>query len=283
MTHRLIKSLDAYAQLLRARYAFSAAHKLPGSKGKLREDAVAEFLSAFVPANQTVATNVFATTINGYEYPREIDLVVHDAARGGLWHLDTFGENVVCNLEGITAVMEVKSILGPKELEDAELKAGKLKAFCDEHDIKTPPFVLFCYDVAPEKESPNPPYWMGKDTIDEKALEARLPFAMTVCPGQFCYVSDEHDEFAFGFEQGLSSYDAQNDGTAQDRIVSLRYADSRYARQFINVGTSAGQHLLAIAAFVSDASGQNSYTGALLSSATRPRRNPIWPVDTGNT
>ena len=277
MTHRLIKSLDAYVQLLQARHAFSAAHKLPGSKGKLREDAVAEFLSAFVPVNQTVATNVFATTIDGDEYPREIDLVVHDAARGGLWHLDTFGENTVCNLEGITVVIEVKSKLGLKELADAELKASELKAFGDKHGISTPPFVLFCFDVAPEKKSAKQPHWLGKGTIDDMALEARLPFAMTICPGQFCYVSNEYDEFAFGFERGLSSHDAQNDGSVQDRIISLRYADSRYAQRFIEVGTSAGEHLLAIATFVSDLSGQKSHTGALLASATRPRRNPIFP------
>lgn len=281
MTRRLIKTLDAYAQLLKTRYAFSAVHKLPGSKGKLREDAVAEFLSAFVPANQTVATNVFATTINGDEYPREIDLVVHDASRGGLWHLDTFGENAVCNLEGISVVMEVKSILGPKELEEAERQAGELKAFCEEHGIETPPLVLFCYDVAQEMKSAQSPHWMGKSTIDEKALEARLPFSMFICPGQFCYVSDGHDEFAFGFEQGLSSLDAQGDGTVQDRIISLRFTDSRYARQFTEVGTSAGEHLLAIAAFVSDVSGQSAHTRALLSSATRPRRNPIFPADAG--
>lgn len=281
MTNRLIKSLDAYAQLLRARYAFSAAHKLPGSKGKLREDAVAEFLSAFVPANQTVATNVFATTINGDDYPREIDLVIHDAARGGLWHLDTFGENAVCNFEGITVIMEVKSILGPKELEDAERKAGELKAFGDEHGIQTPPFILFCYDVAQEKNSAKSTHWMGKTTIDEKALEARLPFAMTICPGQFCYVSADHDEFAFGFERGLSSHDARGDGAVQDHIISSRVADSRYARRFTEVGTSAGEHLLAIAAFVSDVSGQSAHTGALLASATRPRRNPIFPADSG--
>lgn len=282
MTHRLIKSLDAYAQLLQARYAFSAVHKLPGLKGKLREDAVAEFLSAFVPANQTVATNVFATTIDGDEYPREIDLAVHDAARGGLWHLDAFGENVVCNLEGITAIMEVKSKLGPKELADAEIKAGELKAFGDEHGIKTPPFVLLCYDVARKKKSANPPCWMGRETIDQKALEASLSFAMTICPGQFCYVSDDHDAFAFGFELGLSSHDAQDDGTVQDRINSVRNAESRYARQFTQVGTSAGEHLLAIAAFVSDVSGQSAHTGALLASATRPRRNPIFPADAGS-
>ena len=282
MTHRLIKTLDAYAKLLHARYAFSAAHKLPGSKGKLREDAVAEFLSAFVPASHTVATNVFATTIDGDEYSREIDLVVHDAALGGLWHLDTFGENAVCNLEGIKVIMEVKSVLRPEDLADAERKADELKAFCDERDIKTPPFVLFCYDVAPRKKSSKPPHWMGKDTIDEKALEANLPFAMTVCPGKFCYVSSDYDNFSEGFELGLSSHDAQNDGTVQDRITASRNADSRYAGQFIQLGTSSGEHLLAMAVFVSDLSGNGAHTGALLASVTKPRRNPIFPTDAGS-
>lgn len=274
MVQRFIGTLEAYAQLMSARYKFSATHKLPGSKGRLREDAVVEFLMAFLPVNHTVATNVFVTTDQGDEYPREIDVVVHDSNLGGLWQLDTFGANSICNLEGVKVVMEVKSNLDEKELEDAKKKAVELRKFAEDRRIAPPAFILFCFGIAPENQSSR---WMGLDTIKEQALHAALPFDLTICPEEFCYVSDRHDEFALGFDRGLSASDAEEDGSVQDKIISLRYADSRYSRKFIDLGSTAGERLLGLAAFVSDRSGNGKHTSALLSSAIRPRRNPIFP------
>ncbi|MFV0409043.1 MAG: DUF6602 domain-containing protein [Paracoccus sp. (in: a-proteobacteria)] len=271
MTRRLVTTLDAYARLLDARFAFSRSHKLPGSKGKLREDAVAEFLEAFVPVDHAVATNVFATTADGDEYPNEIDLVIHNSQRGGLWKLDAFGENSICNFEGIAVAVEIKSVLNVKEMLNAKRKSLELKAFCEERDISAPPFVLFSFDVAPSDNGG----WLGEDEIHDEALSSALPFDMVVCPRVLCYVSADHDLFGFGLERGLSSSEAAGDGSVWDRIVATRDADSRYSRRFTGLGTSAGERLLAFAAFVSDLSGNNQHTAALVSSAIKPRRSPI--------
>ncbi len=272
MTKRLITTFDAYARLMSARFAFSESHKLPGSKGKLREDAVAEFIKAFTPADHTVATNVFATMAEGDEYPRELDLVIHNSTLGGLWRLDTFGENSICNLEGISAVMEIKSVLNEEELLNAEEKSRELRKFCEERSLTAPPFILFFYGVAPGKRKGN---WMGEDTIHEKALCSSFPFDMVMCPDFLCYVPHEYDLFAFGFERGLSSSDASGDGSVWDRIISQRDAASRYSQKFTSLGSTAGERLLAFAAFVSHLSGNEKYTAALLSSALKPRRNLI--------
>ena len=274
MTRRIFSTLNAYAQLLDTRFAFSESNKLPGSKGKLREDAVAEFLKAFVPINHNVATNVFTTTANGDEYQNEIDLVVHNSDLGGLWKLDTFGENSICNVEGITAAIEIKSILNKKELLDAENKAKNFKDFCEGNNIAPPPFLLFFYDIAPPTKKAT---WLGADEIHDKALSSYLPFDMVICPKLLCYISEKHDLFSYGFEQGLSAASASGDGSVITSIISERGADSRYAGRFKEMGSSPGERLLAFAAFISNCSGNSKHTEALISSAVRPRRNPIFP------
>jgi hypothetical protein len=71
---RLHRTLTGHYYELLAVFARTVAHKLPGEKGKLREDAVARFIATWVPKRFDVLTNVFAVTRTGVEAPAELDL-----------------------------------------------------------------------------------------------------------------------------------------------------------------------------------------------------------------
>lgn len=59
---RLYRTLSGHHHELLAVLVRTGAHKLPGEKGRLREDAVARFIAAWVPKRFDVLPTVFAVT-----------------------------------------------------------------------------------------------------------------------------------------------------------------------------------------------------------------------------
>ncbi|GLU27998.1 DUF6602 domain-containing protein [Brucella sp. NBRC 12950] len=271
---RLLKTLDGYADLMKAHYTFSGSHKLPGSKGMIRENAVVDFLKEFVSRNCEVASNVFAVTLGGKEYDRELDIVLFNYSYGGFWKLDTFGVNSICSFEGLRLVIEVKSTIDATTLADAQKKAKALQDFASQAELKAPPFVLFGYKVAEESRD-----WYGIDSIKEKAAYDQLHLDGVVCPDEFCYFSSAHDSFAMGFQQGISARLADYDGTVQTRIIAKRFADSRTAHEYTLLGDTPGTRLLALAAFASHCSEDGTGIDGLLAAALDPSHNPIMGID----
>ena len=269
MEKRLLRALEGYFSLMKADYEFSASHKLPGSIGRMRENSVVEFLRKFVSRDVQVASSVFAVTSKGAEYERELDVVLFDGSCGGFWELDRFGENSVCTFEGIKLVIEVKSTIERKELEDALKKAEVLKQFASDHNINPPPFVLFGYNLSA----------VGLDLIEDKTLGNTLGLDAVICPETLCYFHHSHDDFSFGFERGLSANNAKGDGSAIDSMMCSRPESSRYALQYKSIGDGPGSRLLALAAFASHAAGDDSRVEGLLAAALNPQHNPIFPKE----
>ena len=270
LVKRLFKALDGYAALMKADYLFSASHKLPGSKGKIREDAVVSFLEAFAPKNFNLASSVFAVSLKGEEYSRELDIVLHDPSIGGFWALDKLGLNSVCTFEGIRLILEVKSTIDQETLDDTEKKAAELRGFAIQEGLDPPGFVLFGFTVGEEKGD-----WLGVDTLVQRAEENCIDLDALICPDHFSYFSSDHDNFAMGFEEGISAGLAESDGPVQERQIIKRFSGSRYSEGFIEVGGSPGHRLLSLAAFMSHCAGDDTPLIALLAAALKPNHNPI--------
>ena len=266
MEKRLLRALEGYFYLMKADYEFSSSHKLPGSIGRLRENSVVEFLRKFVSRDVQVASSVFAVTRKGAEYARELDVVLFDGSCGGFWELDRFGENSICTFEGVKLILEVKSTIGVKELDDALTKVEDLRRFADEHGIEPPPFVLFGYSLSDA----------GLDLVDDKALENTLTFDAVICPEKRCYFNHLHDDFSFGFEKGISANFAKGDGSVVTSMICSRPESDRYALHYHLIGSGPGSRLLALAAFASHAAGDDSRVEGLLAAALNPQHNPIF-------
>ncbi|GEM_PF-5743923 len=266
---RLLQTLDGHAALLKAQYLFSASHKLPGSKGKLREDGVVAFLKEFVSRRFDLASNVFAVTFKGNEYRRELDIVVHDSDVGGFWKLDTFGENSVCTFEGLRLVIEVKSTLNALTLADAQKKSAELSKFAARKKLSPPRYVLFAFTVAEAAGD-----WNGSDSVKEQALTGFGEMDAVICPDHFAYISPYHENFAFGFERGISATQAENDGSVQDEVTSRSIFQADPSR-WTTVGSSPGSRLLALAAFASYAAGDEARVRGLLAASMNPKHHPI--------
>lgn len=117
--------------------------------------------------------------------------------------------------------------------------------------------------------------WLGVDTLVQRAEENCIDLDALICPDHFSYFSSDHDNFAMGFEEGISAGLAESDGPVQERQIIKRFSDSRYSEGFIEVGGSPGHRLLSLAAFMSHCAGDDTHLTALLAAALNPNHNPI--------
>ena len=146
-TRRLGRSLKGHQHELWAAFERSAAHKLPGSKGRLRENAVGKFLQTWIPRRYSPLTNVFLTAPLTGEFPLETDLVLHDSHDGAQWPLDGENENSVVTLEHVKMVFEVKSTLDKTEFGKAATAMTALKQYAEKAHTPCPRRVLFAYRI----------------------------------------------------------------------------------------------------------------------------------------
>lgn len=266
---RLSKTMLGHYHELMAAYYRSAAHKLPGGKGMLREDAVARFVATFLPKRYRPHTNVFASVASGLQHDLELDLVVLDEFEGAAWPVDADSINAVVTWEQVRLVMEVKSTLGKEELEKACTAMNALAAFAEKTDTELPTRILFAFDIA--------------DEVRDKLLEGFEEFGSHTYPfdafviltlGTFC--SDRFDLLRAGFDSGLGLGMADSDGPTQDRLTLEFCVATRFLRGFRPMGDCTPPDLLmALAAIASSAATNDKTTQALLSALKKAEHYPI--------
>lgn len=269
---RLHVALTGHYHALMAQFSSSAAHKLPGAKGAIREDALATFLEAWVSRRYAVLTKVLAVAREGEEAPCELDLVLHDSSEGTAWKLDPQGLNSVVTFADIRLVAEVKSRLTQKELDKACASMRKLSAFQQAHQLEMPLRVLFAYYVAPR--------------VLDSMLEAfcsngrsHYPFDAFVFLHEGAYFADTRDLQALriGIPRGLGPDEVANDGPSNDKIILEECIESKYPYGFRVVHDgSVETNLLSLATLATYATAGADATSALLSATIHREMVPIF-------
>src|ERR1700761_682826 len=209
---RLLKSMTGHYQQLLSVYSMTSSHKLPGAKGMLREQAVANFIKIWIPRRFTVPNNVFAITRSGDEFPSELDLVIHDGDSGSVWPLDLQGSNSVATWEETRLIVQVKSTLGEKQFQEACKSMKGIEAFATKSGTQTPLRVLFAYRVSEDFQ----------DLLLEKFVYSShdaFPFDAFILLDQGAYLSDSLRELRIGIRKGLSERQVMNDGPSQDTMI----------------------------------------------------------------
>ena len=251
---RLFKTFKGHFFELMSVFERTTAHKLPGSKGALREEAVSKFISNWIPRRYTVPTNVFATTKSGKEFPAEIDLVIHDSNSGGLWRLDSDGVNSIATREEIKLIMEIKSTL---DKETFEKTCNSIKEKIDKFDeVKIPPLVLMAYKTESE--------------VREIILnpDVRLPFNVFILldKGAFFERSPEFKEIRLGIEKGLSPERIREDPSSIDKILldyCVKYIGYPNYEQYIGSSPESSA-LLSLAVIATQVTSGDDVTQSLL-------------------
>ncbi len=108
--------------MLRQFEVFSAQYQHRGLRGSAREDAVKDFLVNYLPSNLEIASGEIFDTRGSN--PRECDVIVLDRSKVPLMFA---GNKRLAPVEGVYAVMEVKSTLDSSALQDCLSKCSDIK------------------------------------------------------------------------------------------------------------------------------------------------------------
>lgn len=268
-TKRLFKTFRGHYHELMAVFERSAAHKLPSAKGILREDAVARFISAWIPKRFTTQTNVFATTMSGNELSVELDLVIHASHEGVVWNLDAQAGNSVATWEHIRLIAQVKSTLGENEFTDACDAMRKVVLFAEQADMQMPTCVLFAYKVDPAFYS---------RLVEKFVYESSgyFPFDAFILLNDGAYFSDCLRELRIGIERGLGPDLVSNDGPSQDSLTLEECIETRIPNGYRGVDDGSFEStLLAFASLATFCSAGGKATQALLSACMNNKYLPI--------
>ncbi|WP_158528428.1 DUF6602 domain-containing protein [Sinorhizobium meliloti] len=264
---RLFRTFEGHHYQLLADFHRSATHKLPGSKGMLREDAVAKFLSTWIPKRYQVLSNVFVSKF-GQKFDRELDVVILDTFEGISWPLDVAGVNSVVTWDHVQLVGEVKSNLTQKGLDDAIKLMETLPHHGDEE--RWPFRVLFAFKVDRKLF----------DTLEESfATEGseKYPFDAFVFLDRGVYVSEKYEIFRKGFAKGLSPEMADKDVEIYYQQFSDDLTANHIRRGFGRMhGGKPAESLFAFAALAAFASSGDQTTQALLTACRDADYNPIF-------
>lgn len=276
---RLAKTLMGHHYELLAAFARSAAHKLPGSMGRLRENALAKFLQVWIPRRLTCPSNVFATHEGVGNFELEIDLAVYDSTEGPMWPLDCEEENLFLAYRHTKAVIEVKSTLDADTMAQA---VKSMRAFDDymeqvensdfEKDkpgLTRPSKILFAYRVDAD--------YFGCD-FQELLVYGPDPFDLIVILGTGAYFADRVRAMAIAFGRKLTKDEARGDVDAINREMGYEFcgAPSRYRRETF----SPDDTLMALIYALTDRCAGSELTGALLSAlAVKGAVNPLYLPD----
>nr|WP_063570571.1 DUF6602 domain-containing protein [Luteibacter rhizovicinus] len=267
---RLLKAMTGHHQQLQSVFSMTSSHKLPGAKGMLREQAVANFMKLWIPKRFSVPNNVFATTRKGDEFPSELDLVIHDGDTGSVWPLDMQSSNSVATWEEIRLVVQVKSTLGEKQFAEACGAVRSIEEFAKNAGTETPLRVLFAYRTAAQ----------FVDLLLEKFTYSSadaFPFDAFILLDHGAYLSDSLKELRIGIGRGLSEEQVKNDGPSQDRIITEDVMQSGIPYGYRAVeGSSSETTLLALAAIATRASAGDEAMQALLAACVHPDYSPIF-------
>ncbi len=267
---RLLQTLTGHYHELLAVYARTAAHKLPSAKGSIREDAVADFIRAWVQKRFSVPTNVFVTNRFGQEYPSELDLVIHDGSSGGLWNLDAKGGNCVATWEEVRLIAQIKSTLDAVTFSKACESMLPLADYAKKSKTEKPFTVLFAYQVSDD---------FIHSLIEKFTYSAwdALPFDAFILLNSGAYFSTSLRELRIGIEKGLSPSQVNNDGPSQDVLILEDFVNYEIPNGFRAVSDCSPESgLLALAALVTLATAGDDVTGALLAACTNSKHFPIF-------
>jgi hypothetical protein len=267
---RLFRTFRGHFHELMAVFERSAAHKLPGAKGVLREDAVARFISAWIPRRFSTPTNVFATTMAGSELAVELDMVVHDSHDGLVWGLDAQGGNSVATWEHIRLIVQVKSTLDEKEFNAACDAMRDVTSFAEGTGRSPPVCALFAYKVASDFQ----PFLIEKFVYQSSGS---FPFDAFVLLDTGAYFSDSLRTLRIGIERGLGPELVLNDGPSRDKLILEDCMETRIPNGYRAVGDgSAESTLLAFASLATYASAGDEAIQALLSACMHRQYTPIF-------
>ena len=133
-----------------AAFERSAAHKLSGSKGHIRYNAVARFLQVWMPTRYTALTNVFASDIEAGPFKNQLDLVLHDSDEGSQWPLDGENENWIILRMHVKIFIKIKSTLDKNTWRETECAMDAVKGYSTVDSGSHPHKVLFAYQLDSE-------------------------------------------------------------------------------------------------------------------------------------
>jgi hypothetical protein len=274
MGGRLAKTLKGHHFELLAAFARSSTHKLPGSKGRLRENAVAKFLQAWIPRRFICPSNVFLTHETGDGFPNEIDLVVYDAMDGPLWPLDGEEENCVLAYRHVKAILEVKSTLDNDTLADAVKAMQAVTQYMSEverdlpkgEQISRPITILFAYQVDEV---------FFQREFCQHLQEGPTPFDLIIVLGKAAYFSNERVDMAIAFARKITTEEAERD------LEALKDTERHYVKQngpqYLKVSSSSDDILMALAYTLASKCAGARLTAGLLSALSV--KGNVTPVD----
>lgn len=202
---RLGRTLHGHHMELLAAFERSAAHKLPGSKGRLRENAVAKFLMGWMPKRYSALTNVFASDPEAGAFENEIDLVLHDSHEGPEWALDGEDENWVVSWEHVKVVFEVKSTLDASTWRAAEQSMNAIEGYARLRRGALPLRVLLAFRLDRDFEDDPGGF---RSSIE---LAITHPFDLIVVLGHGAYYAPNVEEIALAFLNGITAEQASSD------------------------------------------------------------------------
>lgn len=147
------KILAGFQQQLQATYDVSSTIRHKGERGRSREYGVARFLKENLPEAYGVGTGeVFSFNTEGIS--PQCDLVVYDRMRTPIFGKDKSVQQIP--IEGVFAIIEVRSIIDTAALEDARTKFAAIRALAKEaqansasrkRDSEGPAFFLFGFKL----------------------------------------------------------------------------------------------------------------------------------------
>lgn len=270
--HKLYATLSGHKHELLAVLARSAAHKLPASKGRLRENAVGRFLASWIPRRFSPVSNVFAADPVLGEFESELDLVLHDSHDGACWPLDSEHENSIVTWKDVKVVAEVKSTLDEKTWASAcnvMTRLAKWAGTENKNPYPLPIRVLFCFRTDD----------IFASTFYERCAYSSInsiPFDAIVLLDQGATFGPRLEDLEVGLRSGLVPSQVANDGPSQDRLLMRRVIQTHIPDHFSSCGVTPEDGLMALAALASLACSGENITKSLLSALRETSYNPIF-------
>lgn len=255
---------------LRAAFHRSGSHKLPGKMGELREDALAKFLTEWLPLRYRTKTNVLTVHKGNHELDRELDLVILDELDGFRLPLDADGGVTLAAWNDLKLHIEVKSIMGEEEFLKANSAAEACKKFGHDTNTNAPSSLLFAYDVE-EK------WFQDKFTCDVLMGNSDIFFEAIAILGRGIYFSPRFTQLAQQINRGLTKEMAESDCAVAEQNIMADVTFPTGNNEFLQVGTKSDADVLfGIMAFVAKSVATNAtLSDELITAAQRPLYTPV--------
>ena len=270
---RLFRTLRGHRLELEAAFARSATHKLPGSKGRLRERAVAQFLASWMPSRFRPFTNVFFSHDKAGLFDNEVDAVLYDAQEGAHWSLDGSQENWMLDWSHVRVAFEIKSTLdkdtwnSARKSIEAVVEYGKKASQDSDEPVQSPLTALIAYKID-----------LAFEFDFNLALGETHPFDLIVVLPDAAYLSARKISWADAFEQRLTPDDAQADLNVANKM--LHRDVSPYDDGYTRIAKYPEEALMALIYVCMEQCAGSNMTLSLLSAlGVAGKVEPLWDYD----